>query len=291
MIIKIKQKMAAYMELSRLSNLPTVWTNAIVGMTISSGFLKNPLFLLAGFSLFYISGMFLNDASDWEKDSKERPSRPVPKGAVSLKEVYITGFILLLGANFLILYEAFRTNNKSMYIVLLYSLLLSFAIVSYNFCYTNKTPLLMGICRALIYIISAQIGSKVLKMEVWIISAVFIFYIMGLTYIAKQETKTRLRYKSGFIFILFPLIYALFKVNFLSFTIVIFLLFLAILVFVLYNTLKNNFSIQTTVIFLISAISIWDALLLSINGFFTLSILAVICFFLTLFFNKFIKGT
>ena len=56
-----------FLKLGRVSNLPTVWTNALAGMVLAgqpsvSGFLIVGLAL----TLFYTGGMWLNDAFDAE---------------------------------------------------------------------------------------------------------------------------------------------------------------------------------------------------------------------------------
>src|SRR5687768_6342548 len=86
-----------FLELGRVSNLPTVWSNVLAGVVVSSGLPGIPTLAvaLAG-SLFYTGGMFLNDAFDAEVDARERPERPIPSGRVSLAVVTFTGFGLLV---------------------------------------------------------------------------------------------------------------------------------------------------------------------------------------------------
>ena len=73
------------LRLSRISNLPTVWSNVLVGALLAGGSLADrrlPLLMLA-LSLFYTGGMFLNDAFDRDFDAKHRPERPIPAGEVT----------------------------------------------------------------------------------------------------------------------------------------------------------------------------------------------------------------
>ena len=54
------------LRLGRISNLPTVWTNVLAGALLAGGGLADvrvPLLMLA-LSMFYLGGMFLNDAFD-----------------------------------------------------------------------------------------------------------------------------------------------------------------------------------------------------------------------------------
>jgi 4-hydroxybenzoate polyprenyltransferase len=76
----------AYLLLSRVSNLPTVWSNVLAGCVLVAPIVPWPVFyrIATGVSLLYTSGMFLNDAFDYESDALARPDRPLPAGDVSL---------------------------------------------------------------------------------------------------------------------------------------------------------------------------------------------------------------
>src|SRR2546425_8066153 len=71
-----------YLRLGRISNLPTVWTNVAAGIVLAGGTpAAGMLVVLAtALSLFYVGGMFLNDAFDRAVDARERPERPIPAG-------------------------------------------------------------------------------------------------------------------------------------------------------------------------------------------------------------------
>ncbi len=85
------------LSLGRVSNLPTVWTNMLAALVLSGGALGDGRVpaLLAGLTLFYVGGMYLNDAFDAEIDARERPERPIPAGRVSRGTVYGLGFGML----------------------------------------------------------------------------------------------------------------------------------------------------------------------------------------------------
>src|SRR5262249_19732968 len=89
-----------YLRLGRVSNLPTVWTNTLCGVTLSNADLDavTTAALASTMSLFYVGGMFLNDAFDREIDAKERPERPIPAGHIGATEVFLVGFGLLFAA-------------------------------------------------------------------------------------------------------------------------------------------------------------------------------------------------
>ena len=85
------------LRLGRVSNLPTVWTNTLTGIVLAGGALGSPMTLplLVALSLFYVGGMYLNDAFDARIDAVERPERPIPSGAISARAVFAAGFAML----------------------------------------------------------------------------------------------------------------------------------------------------------------------------------------------------
>jgi len=85
------------MRLGRVSNLPTVWTNVCAGVVLSGAAVtaQLTLLLIVSLSLFYVGGMFLNDAFDQRFDRREQPYRPIPAGEVTTAMVFACGFGLL----------------------------------------------------------------------------------------------------------------------------------------------------------------------------------------------------
>jgi 4-hydroxybenzoate polyprenyltransferase len=83
--------------LGRVSNLPTVWTNMLTGIVLAGGAVADSRvwLLLAALTLFYVAGMYLNDAFDADIDAVERPERPIPAGRVSRSTVFTAGFAML----------------------------------------------------------------------------------------------------------------------------------------------------------------------------------------------------
>ena len=76
-----QRSLRALLVLSRVSHLPTVWSNCLAGWWLGGGgnFAKLPLLFL-GVSALYTGGMFLNDAFDADFDRQRRNNvqyRPV----------------------------------------------------------------------------------------------------------------------------------------------------------------------------------------------------------------------
>src|SRR6185369_9807591 len=94
----------AYLDLCRVSNLPTVWTNVLAACLLATGaFAAGTVFLLAGsLSCFYLGGMVLNDLCDRDYDRINRPSRPIPAGRISIGAAGGLAF-LLFAAGFITL--------------------------------------------------------------------------------------------------------------------------------------------------------------------------------------------
>ena len=87
--------------LGRVSNLPTVWANLLAAVALAGTAIGTDLgvgvglLLFLAYTLFYVGGMYLNDAFDARIDAKERPERPIPAGRVTSGEVYLAGFGML----------------------------------------------------------------------------------------------------------------------------------------------------------------------------------------------------
>ena len=171
----------AWLELARISNLPTVLSNAIAGATIGScayaiehasrrgivhwfgGFESHPgpdgpvdpvatplgavrfLGPLAIPMAAYVGGMILNDAFDAEIDARERPTRPIPSGRVGRRAAFAAGFTLL-GVSIAL---AFAASAGAA--VVIATALLAVAIVVYDRFHTKSiaSTLLLALCRAL----------------------------------------------------------------------------------------------------------------------------------------------
>lgn len=98
--------MRSWLELLRISNLPTVWTNVLAGGVIGNTAAVGArswglpagtmIVVLISGSCLYLAGMVLNDVFDLKIDRQERPSRPIPSGRVSRRSAAMLGTILLV---------------------------------------------------------------------------------------------------------------------------------------------------------------------------------------------------
>jgi 4-hydroxybenzoate polyprenyltransferase len=172
----------AYLLLARFSNLPTIWTNVLAGTIVSgAAFVKADVArLCVTVSLLYTAGMFLNDAFDRDFDARVRPDRPIPAGNVTVRETFAAGWGLL-AAGALVLATL---GNAA---VLEWGLLLAAAIVYYDYRHKQNPfgPVVMGVCRGLVYCVAAAASSAV-TLPVAVAALVLTAYVIALTWVAKR---------------------------------------------------------------------------------------------------------
>lgn len=192
--------MKAWLELARISNLPTAWTNVLAGWLLAGGQLQDQrlVWLLLGASLLYCGGMILNDAADAGYDREHRKERPIPRGAVSVGAAWGGGMMLLfLGGN---ISTAFARADLRITAALIV------AILAYDL-YHKPWPgsvIVMGACRTLLYMVAGSVllgglsgwftrqpkaGSYEASQSLLHCSIVIGAYIVGLTMVARMEAK------------------------------------------------------------------------------------------------------
>lgn len=177
-------KLRGFLLLARASNLPTVWSNCLAGWLLCGGRdwpLWGLILVCFGASCLYIGGMFLNDAFDARFDQQFRPERPIPSGLISLRTVWIFGSVfLLVGMGVL----AWFGPITAIFAFLLVAMILAYDAVHKK---TILSPVLMGACRFLLYLVAASVATYVAGIAVWS-ALVLALYIVGLSYIAKAES-------------------------------------------------------------------------------------------------------
>jgi UbiA prenyltransferase family len=175
--------LATVLKLGRVSNLPTVWTNVLVGTVLSGGDWHGPrtALVIVAMSLFYVGGMYLNDYFDRAIDARERPQRPIPAGDISASAVRAIGFALLAAGAALM----FAAGVMAAIV----GILLGAFIVGYDIHHKGfaLAPAVMGACRALVYGGAAAATGGV-STTVAIAGVAAAAYVAGLTYAAQQES-------------------------------------------------------------------------------------------------------
>lgn len=173
------KRIAVYLRLGRVSNLPTVWTNVLAGAVLAGVPLRAGRVVVAALamSLLYTAGMFLNDAFDRRHDARARPDRPIPAGLIAPFEVFAVGYALAGAGVALVAATALWP-----------ALALAGAIVSYDAWHkTNPlSPALMALCRALVYVTAACAVGGALRGPVVAGALVMFAYLVALTHWAKR---------------------------------------------------------------------------------------------------------
>jgi 4-hydroxybenzoate polyprenyltransferase len=291
-----------YLRLGRVSNLPTVWTNCLAGVFLA-GIAPNAVtagLLVLALSCFYSGGMLLNDAFDVEHDRKFRPERPIPARQITAREVYVGGFVLLgLGEAVLGTIGPLQGSAPAG-MGLLSGLVLGGLIVYYDAHHKNNvlSPLVMALCRAMVYVTVALTVLPALKALGsparlgWGIVAL-ICYLIGLTYVAKQENLKKIRNLWPLVLLATPFAYRAPALSEGLFAAALYLGFLAWVGYGLWFVMiPARRSIPRAVTVLIAGISLLDGVLMAGSGAPPAWLAAAVAAWaLTLFLQHFVVGT
>lgn len=175
--------------LGRVSNLPTVWSNCLAAFVLSKGdSLGDLALLMLGASLFYLGGMYLNDAFDAGFDRQFRKERPIPSGDICEKTVWILGGLqLALG------FVCFSIAGRVPYSL---SILLGATILVYNAAHkaVSWSPILMALCRFVLFLVVASneesffAGRDGIAGNVLWSAIALSCYIVGLSCVARRQS-------------------------------------------------------------------------------------------------------
>lgn len=174
-----------YLALARVSNLPTVWTNVLAGVTLTyvgRDFSPATVAVAAvGVSLLYCAGMVFNDVADVEEDAIERPTRPIPSGRVTRSSAALFGGLLVVAGVAALFLESRDGEVTTITVAALLT-----AILYYDLRHKQDPlgPLVMGICRGLVYCVAAATAAA-LTVPVLVGAAVMTAYVTLLTLVAK----------------------------------------------------------------------------------------------------------
>lgn len=271
-----------YLRLGRVSNLPTVWSNVLAGLLISADFNeKTFLLLMLSMSIFYLAGMFLNDAFDRNIDVLECPSRPIPSQLITAKHAFTVGWALM-AFGFLILVPL--GGNA-----VLLSLVLCGCIVWYNYDHKDNlyAPWLMGLCRAMLYGIATLAACGAMPISVML---VVIIYVAGVSYIAREENSLKLKHPWNLAIFVVPLIWLAVTSN--TYSLPFLLLFYAWMAYAAHMALSNgSLHICKSVMAMIAGISLFDAVLIANTKQAEFAFFAIIAFLLTLVLHRRVAGS
>jgi UbiA prenyltransferase family len=291
-------KLHTALQLGRVSNLPTVWTNTLAGAVLAGAGVAqlgaNLAVMLLAFSLFYVGGMFLNDAFDAKFDATTRPERPIPRGEVSVQQVFRWGFGMMAAGIVLLAWVGFAFEPRAGAAPAIAGLALAAAITFYDWNHKKNLfgPVVMGLCRVLVLAGAGLCVNTSPGPALWIAAALMLCYLIGLTYVAKQENLGRVENLWPLLFLAAPVGYGAWLLTQQSGVIVFWLLFcgwMGVALWLLRRRAKGD--IPRAVVSLIAGISLLDAMLIAATGSLALAALALLGFGVTLFFQRYISGT
>lgn len=289
-------KLSVALKLGRVSNLPTVWTNVFTGMALAGGVAVDARLavLLLCLSLFYVGGMFLNDAFDSGFDARARPERPIPSGQVGAGQVYGMGFGMLAIGLALLAWIGYGFEPFTQWRPVLAGAVLAAAIVFYNWHHKENplSPLVMGACRFLVYLAAGFAVASVLPGDVYVAAAVLLCYLIGLTYAAKKEHLGTLDNFWPLAFLAAPVAYGIHLSLSQPAALLPLLAFAGWMLFAL-KLLRRRAKgdVPRAVVSLIAGIALLDATILAGFGNWTLAALAGGAFALTLVLQRWVSGT
>lgn len=197
-----------WLELTRLSNLPSVWGNVLAGALLVAGWAALTAggdagsdaaliavlatawggglgWALLAASLMYLAGMVMNDAKDAAWDRRHRPERPIPSGRVTAGTVWRVSWALWLAG----LAAGGMVAGGRLWVVAL-----GLAVVAYTF--THKrwagSVLLMAACRGLLVLLGAATvaGGQAPAWPVVAAALALSGYVAGLTLMARGEARS-----------------------------------------------------------------------------------------------------
>ncbi|WP_298915258.1 UbiA family prenyltransferase [uncultured Roseobacter sp.] len=281
-----------FLRLGRISNLPTVWTNALAAIVLVSvpKPVESPVlsFLAAGVALsfFYVGGMFLNDAFDAEYDKAKRADRPIPNGEVSAQSVFAWGFGFLgvglaLGATF---------GGRSAVV----AVALAVAIILYDWLHKRVSfgPVIMATTRFLSYALAAMMAAGTMETTALLPALGLFAYIIGLTYAAKQEEYDTIGSAWPLAVLAVPVLLIITAAVSTPLVISFAALFIAMLAQALWRLFRRQpGDVPIAVISMIAGISLYDATFIASAGQISLAVFAASFFVLTLFLQRVARGT
>lgn len=276
-------RLHAWLTLARVSNAPTVASDVLAGAAIARAFEPSAAIglLVVAMVSFYTAGMLLNDLCDYRWDRAHRPDRPLVQGIVSRPAVTVATAVLFgLGSGLLWL-----VSTRA----LLAGLVLIGCIVAYDVWHkTNPlSPLVMAACRLMVYMTAFVAFAWPPTPLLWIGGALLVLHLVGLTAIAKSEARPAVTGYWPAVLLFVPPLFFLPQVPLLA---LVEAAWVGYSIRFVYR--RTGRQIGAAIARLIAGISLLDLLIMAAAGAPPVMLaLALVCFGLTLFFQRYVEGT
>lgn len=287
-----QMRLSTALKLGRVSNLPTIWTNCLVGFAIAGvdSEIINTIIICIAFSLFYTAGMFFNDFFDYQWDKIHQPDRPIAAGETSQSQVALYGSVFIATGVILVI---IASSKQYLPTAIISTLALIGCIVLYDWKHKEwpHSSWLMGCCRLLVYWTVALTVAP-FSYAFAIPGLCIMGYIAGITYLARSEHVNTLTAWWPICLLGAPLVYA----TLLARHSPILLLFAVILAIWLGISVKKlipggNRSIPQSITNLLAGICLIDALILAGKNYYSMAALGLVAFILTVFLQMKVKAT
>ncbi|MCK5843699.1 MAG: UbiA family prenyltransferase [Victivallales bacterium] len=166
-------------------------TDLVLGYSVTSGQFANLAFIPALISILsiYCYGLVSNDLADFREDSVDRPDRPLPSGAVSVKSARLAAATLLLVG----LFSAIIANTR----VFVLACALVLLITGYNF-FLKRIPMIgaaaLALCRVMALVagfLACGIGLDFANLPPFlvVVCATWAIFIFSVSVSARSETE------------------------------------------------------------------------------------------------------
>jgi 4-hydroxybenzoate polyprenyltransferase len=279
---------ATLLKLGRVSNLPTIWTNTVAGALVAGGSWQDARIAIVAvaMSLFYEGGMFLNDYFDRDIDARQRPERPIPSFEIAPGTVAAIGSGLIAAGLMMLAILSLEALGLG--------LLLAALIVAYDLHHKGNpfAPMLMGLCRALVYIIGAIAVVGSLPKPLMIAAVALLAYVAGISHAAWQERLDRPSNLWPLALLAVPLLVTISTLQQGAIAVVIYLGLVGAIGWAIYLLMARPVGgVPLSVGLLIAAVSLVDAAFIANVGATGPALVAVAGFFATLGLQRYISGT
>lgn len=286
-------RVQAALKLGRVSNLPTVVTNALAGFVLASGGMPGAVILpvMLAAALAYTGGMFLNDAFDAEFDRVHQPFRPIPAGQADRSQVMAWGMAMLAAS--VVGFALAGGMQGASWPPAAVGAALAGTILIYDWHHKGNPfgPVLMGLCRLLIYVAAGLAANGTLGGPFWIGAGLLMAHVMGLSFIAKAEhSRAAARWLPRAALIAAPLTGAGMALAYSAMWPFVLALGLASAV-ALHLATRPAPNYGRIVPLLIAAISLLDAMMIARMGLFGPALAAACAVALTLWLQRWVRGT
>jgi 4-hydroxybenzoate polyprenyltransferase len=177
---RVSAKFRAYAQLLRLPNVFTAIADPLAGWFLVGG--GAPAWhivpLVATSASLYTAGIVLNDCFDYRLDCRERPERPLPRGAISRRVAWSLGIGLMVtgfGCAAMVSLPVFLLAGFIAGMILFYN--------AWAKRFVLLGPLTLGVCRFANFLL----GMRCLPAHLWYAPVVLGVYVAVLTYLARNE--------------------------------------------------------------------------------------------------------